>query len=102
MSGYYTDNTGIHYITEDERAYLSSLIFFNNNGSIAYKIATPIDGERNVPGIPIHCLNKDTVYITMDTINVTIKRICDNLGLIGPSDQMEFMYILNSNLMILK
>ena len=74
----YMDNFGnLQDLTNEDIIWLNSILFFNRNGVVDYKILTPIDNNQ-------------------------LANICSNLGFSDALNFMSMNYGISSNIMLLQ
>ena len=105
----YMDSFGnLQDLTNEDIIWLNSILFFNKNGVVDYKILTPID---KFDGIRIRTLGKmnDTAVVKeiyLDRFspidNNQLASICSNLGFSDALNFMSMNYGISSNIMLLQ
>ena len=105
----YMDSFGnLQNLTNEDIIWLNSILFFNKNGVVEYKILTPIDA---FDGIRIRTLGKmnDTAVVKeiyLDRFspidNNQLANICSDLGFSDALNFMSMNYGISSNIMLLQ
>lgn len=105
----YMDSLGnLQDLTDDDIIWLNSILFYNRNGVIEYRILNPIDkfdGIRiktlgvvnNMPVVKEIYLDR---YSPLD--NNQLANICSNLGFSDGLNFMSMNYGISSNIMLLQ
>ena len=101
----YMDSFGnLQDLTNEDIIWLNSILFFNKNGVVDYKILTPIDKFNGIRIRTLGRMNVKEIYLDRFSPidNNQLANICSNLGFSDALNFMSMNYGISSNIMLLQ